>query len=178
MKRLIKETSEKLKSLTKWQIISFVIAVSVTASAYLLQEYAPKVSLTIFVIVFGLFILILWVKAGSSIFKTFIELSGTAGIVISVTIFIVQQYCALPLEKQVSTGSLVNLYAFGLIYSLYLFVSAFTKQIKRDISEFKETNNNKHSWLILVVYLGLVLLFLWQFYAVINPIVTNLCIYK
>jgi len=163
----------------------FVAGVAITSVIFITAPFFSTVGPVILIVIFGIFFSILWFVAGYVVFRSLLA----ASVGLSLIIFIGQSYCALPAAKQVANSSLQALIGFGFIFvvaqfgrSLYreLFGDMYAKEKwkqKGIVGVFKEANQNKHSWFVLVTYGLLVSLFIWQIYSVINPIVGGLCVY-
>lgn len=166
--------------------IIFVIGVTVVSVIFITTPLFATIGPTVLIIVLGIFVTTLWFVAGYTVFRSFL----VAGVGLSLIIFIGQSYCALPISKQVANTSLMTLMGFGFIYVVAQFGRSLYRELFGDkqareewrkkglVTVFKEINNNKHSWLILITYGLLVSLFVWQIYSVIYPIIHGLCVYN
>ena len=178
----------KNKGMTRVDAKKFLLLVLGVGIASVLLIKIPFFSTVapIFIIaVFGLFLLILWGVAGFVVFRSLL----VASVGLSLIIFIGQSYCA-PGVARVADDSLKILIGFGFIYTIAQFCRNLYRELfgdkkadedwkrKGTIAVFKEMNEGKHSWLILVTYGLLVSMFVWQIYRVIVPIVDSLCVYK
>lgn len=164
----------------------FLIGVIVLSIILITTPFFTTIGPVVLVVVFSIFLLILWAIAGYTVFRSLLATS----VGLSLIIFIGQSYCALPISEQIANASLMTLMGFGFIYVMAQFARSLYKELFGDkqareewrkkglITIFKEINQNKHSWLILITYGLLVSLFLWQIYSVINPIIHGLCVYK
>ncbi len=145
-------------------------------------------SLTTIIVLFFLSILfiIIWIKAGMSIFKSLF----IAGAGFSLIIFIAQEYCKVPMELRISDSSLKVFIGFGLFYTIIIFIGTLYKELfgdknsENDLNKkgtfkiFREINNGKDHWLVLLIYAIVFGVFLGQIFQVLYPIVNNICIYK
>lgn len=175
--KTIDNFKKRIDELTKVELLASGLIILIVGGVLLLNAYAPKISTIIFFIALFILLFLLWLKAGKTVFDSLVEVSGTAGVIISVTIFLTKSYCELPIEAQTATESLKSLYTFGLIYGTYIFGKSLYHKTKNEIGIFREANRESNPRLILFLYVLLVLLFLWQLYAVLNPIIHNLCIF-
>lgn len=138
------------------------------------------------IISFTFLFIIIWVKAGISIFKSLF----IAGASFSLIIFISQEYCRVPIEARMSDKSLEVFLAFGLLYVISVFVKSLYKELFGDKNSedeltkkgafkiFREVNNGKDSFFILLIFAIVFGTFLGQLFQVIYPIVNNICIYN
>lgn len=184
----ITEFFEKIGIEKKNQKTFLIFLVAVTLATFFLvnTQFLSAVTPVMFVVVFGIFFSILWFTAGYTIFRSLL----VASVGLSFILFIGQSYCALPEIDRVANGSLMTLVGFGFIYVGVQFIRSLYKELFGDkqskeewrqkgmIPLFKEINNNKHSWVVLLTYGALVSLFIWQIYSVIKPIIDGLCVYK
>jgi len=163
----------------------FVVGVAVLSTVLITTPFFATIGPVVLIIVFGIFFSVLWFVAGYVVFRSL--LSASVGL--SLIIFIGQSYCALPASEQVANTSLMTLIGFGFIYVIAQFGYSLFRELFGDkrakeewrqkgiVGVFKEINQNKHSWLVLVTYAPLVSLFIWQIFSVIKPIIDGLCIY-
>jgi amino acid permease len=146
---------------------------------FVLGQFFPTVPLVMFSLVFSILLFLLWFFAGKVVFDSLMETAGTAGVIVSVIIFLSTSYCNLPEDIQTADDSLKFLFSFGLLYAGFLFYGAFRKNFDTMFDELKKgPSKEKTPWWILALFVLLIILFLWQFYLVVNPIIHNLCIYK
>jgi hypothetical protein len=156
------------------------------ASVFLIATpFFSTIGPVVLTVLFGFIFCLLWFVAGYVVFRSLL----TASVGLSLIIFIGQSYCQLSLDKQVADDQLMTLIGFGFIYVIAQFGRSLFKEIFGDkqakeewrqkgmIAVFKEINQDKHSWLVLVIYGALVSLFVWQVFSVIDPIIHNLCVY-
>lgn len=180
---LLEKLGIERKNLKQFSI--FVVGVSIASAILVNTAFFASVGPTLLIIVFGAFFSLLWFVAGYAVFRSLL----VASVGLSFIIFIGQSYCALPVSEQVANSSLMTLIGFGFIYVVAQFARSLYRELFGDkqakeewrqkgmINVFKEKNQNKHSWLILLVYGSLVSLFVWQIYSVIKPIIDGLCVY-
>ncbi len=168
------------------QYVVFLIVVSIVTFSLIYSGVFSTVGPIIFIVIFGIFFTILWFIAGYNVFRSLL----VASIGLSFIIFIGQSYCSLPVVQRTANDSLMTLVGFGFIYVVAQFIWSLYKELFGDkhareewrqkgiVPLFKEINGGKHNWLVLVIYGGLVILFVWQVYNVINPIIRGLCVYQ
>lgn len=163
----------------------FMAGVAVISTILITTPFFATIGPIALIIVFGIFFSVLWFVAGYVVFRSL--LSASVGL--SLIIFIGQSYCALPVNEQVANTSLMTLIGFGFIYVIAQFGYSLFRELFGDkrakeewrqkgmVGVFKEINQNKHSWLVLVTYAPLVSLFIWQIFSVVKPIIDGLCVY-
>ena len=166
------------------KFLLFIIGIIIVSSVLIFTPFFSKIGPIVFIISFSILFSVLWFVAGYAVFRSLL----VASIGLSFIIFIGQSYCA-PNVAHVANDSLKTLIGFGIIYTcaqfcrnLYCELFGYKKskeewKQKGIIEIFKEANQGKHSWLILVIYIPLVSLFIWQIYRVIVPIINSLCVY-
>lgn len=167
------------------QFIVFLVIVSVAIFFLIQSGILSKVGPIVFIVIFGVFFIILWFVAGYTVFRALLVASVGLGFII----FIGQSYCELSASERTANNSLMILIGFGFIYVATQFIRSLYKELFGDkgakeewrqkgmIPLFKEINGGSHHWLVLIVYGGLVCLFVWQVYNVVNPIIRGLCVY-
>ncbi|HCC05165.1 TPA: hypothetical protein DEP58_02560 [Patescibacteria group bacterium] len=178
MINLFRQRIEEIKKFAKKQKIIFFSFLVVFVGINILSQFFPTFPFIFFFVVFSVLLALLWFLAGKVVFDSLVEIAGTAGVIVSVIIFLTTSYCNLPNEVRTADTSLVFLFSFGSIYSLFLFYKAFNKNLDKMFDELKTVSDKKTPWWILVLFIILLILLLWQFYLVIDPIIKNLCIYK
>jgi hypothetical protein len=97
---------------------------------------------------------------------------------LSLLIFLAQSYCAAPLRNPASDDALRSLIFLGLIYV----VVAFLQSLYTTLSErYKKMASSAWSFrriIAAVLFLIFTVIFLWEIYLVMQPIVLGLCVYR
>jgi len=176
--QLIDKNNINKKELKQFSIFLFLTIVVFFFESYygLFSKYITPVFFVIFLII----MFITWLMAGLAVIKSLFVVSAS----LSLLIFLAQSYCALPTNEHTANSSLESLIWFGLIYIVYLFLKSLygdvidNKKSKMNLSIFKEINKGKYPWMPLTLYAIFMGIFLWQLYQVVDPIISNFCIYK
>jgi hypothetical protein len=180
IKNYLKTTGVKEGDFVKFSFL--VVSIAVIVSVLLFTSVGTKIGPTIALVLFAILFIILWIIAGLVVFRSLVA----ASIGLSLIIYINQSYCE-PNVVHSANESLRILTSFGLIYVVAQFCINLYKELfgdkksdddlkrKGTIAVFKEINNGKHSWLVLVIYIPLISIFVWQVYLVINPIMLSFC---
>lgn len=191
--KFISKIKENFQSKTKEEknkIIKYIIFLVFTLfigifSKFLKIDFSNVTSL-LFIISFSLLFILIWIKAGISIFKSLFIVGAS----FSLIIFIAQEYCKVPIEARISDKSLEVFLSFGLLYVISVFVKSLYKELSGDkdakdeltqkgaFKIFREINNGKDSFLILLIFAIVFGTFLGQLFQVVYPIINNICIYK
>jgi len=190
MKQIIRNIFSLLKSkgvnntdLKKF--FGFIAGVVVFSVILIFTPFFSTIGPVVIMIIFGIFFIIMWFMAGFVVFRSLL----VASVGLSLIIFIGQAYCA-PDVAHIANDSLKTLIGFGFIYVITQFFMNLYRELfgdknsdseskrKGTIIILKEINQGKHSWFILIIFILLISLFVWQIYRVITPIIQGLCIYK
>ncbi len=177
-----KEEKNKLIKYTIFLIFTLIIGIF---SKFLNINFSSLASL-LFIVSFSFLFIIIWIKAGMSIFKSLF----IAGASFSLIIFIAQEYCRVPIEVRISDKSLEVFLVFGLLYVGSVFIKSLYKELFGDKNSkdeliqkgtfkiFREINDGRDSWIVLIIFAIVFGTFLGQLFQVLYPIVNNICIYK
>lgn len=165
----------------KESLISFLILIIIVASTAFFFG-TSKVTPVLLFIVLGILSLVASITAGVAVFRAL----TVASVSLSFLVFLGQTYCSLPAASQTANESLATLIGFGFLYSIGVFLKSLYKELygdkelkkKGSLEIFREANNGKNPWIILIPYGVFIGIFLLQLFQVISPIVHNLCIYK
>ena len=188
-KKIKSKFDTKSKS-EKDKIIKYVIFLVATLVMGVLSKIIninlSSLTSLLFIISFSFLFIIIWIKVGMSVFKSLF----IAGASFSLIIFISQEYCNVPIEARISDKSLEIFLAFGLLYVGSVFVKSLYKELfgdkdskdelvkKGTFKIFREINDGKDSFLILLIFSIVFGTFLGQLFQVFYPIINNICIYK
>lgn len=191
--KFINKIKEKFQNKTKEEkskIIKYIIFLVLTLfigifSRFLKIDFSNILSI-LFIISFSFLFVLILIKVGISIFKSLFIVGAS----FSLIIFISQEYCRVPIEARMSDKSLEVFLAFGLLYVGTVFIKSLYKELfgdkdsKDELTQkgafkiFREINNGKDSFFILLIFAIVFGTFLGQLFQVIYPIVNNICIYK
>jgi hypothetical protein len=175
MKDALKELAAKLNLKSK-DIVPVVLAAAVTAVIFLLPPFLnyslAGVALIADVIGFSILLLVIMIAAGFMVMESLVGVA--AGL--SLLIFLAQSYCASG-RTLGGDSALKSLLGIGLLYISYYFFSSVYDSL---IENLKKINKPKGFWkfLIIISYVAIVGLFIWELYQVIGPIISGLCVFK
>lgn len=95
---------------------------------------------------------------------------------ISLLIYLAQTYCTSPGRSSASDNALASLLTFGIIYIIYQFYRCLRDSLKSDYGLVKAEVWSKEKVLSITLYLSLTILFIWQIFLVLKPILLGLCV--
>lgn len=181
LKDRIKELLKRL-NINKENYKIFIVFIIFIIGSISLVSFFPALSTILFIISFSILCLITWFMASVVIFRSLFVIGGG----LSLMIFIAKTYCDLPLSQHTADSSLQTLFYFGIMYLIWLFFSSLYKELMGDkkteckgsLKKIEEIYDGKKPLLIVIPYAIFIGLFLYQLYAVMNPIIHSLCIYK
>lgn len=183
--RFQSKTKEEKNKIIKY-IIFLIFTLLIGIFSRFLKTDFSNIAFLLFIISFSCLFIIIWIKAGISIFKSLF----IAGASFSLIVFISQEYCKVPVEARISDKSLEVFLAFGLLYVGSVFVKSLYKELfgdkdskdelvkKGTFKIFREINDGKDSFLVLLIFSIVFGTFLGQLFQVFYPIINNICIYK
>ena len=156
--------------------IALLIVVGVVVELSMVFNLAP----IFLAIVLGVLILFSWYMAGVAVFRSLLS----AGVGLTLLFYIAELYCKVPEIHRNADSSLQALLGFGLIYVIFIFANSLWKELvgdkekdlKGSIRFFKDMNNGKKPWIILIPYAMFIGLFVYQLWQVIHPILNNFCV--
>lgn len=97
---------------------------------------------------------------------------------LSLVIFLAQAYCASPVQTVDGNNALHTLIIFGLGYVAFDFVSKLYQGIRDFRKSLNDLEGGVYRLLIMLMFLVLAVIFVWDVYAVMSPIVQGFCIYQ
>jgi hypothetical protein len=134
---------------------------------------------------------IMWIILAVLLGFLFMALGITAGIIVikslfvvaaelSLLIFITQSYCSIPSFSRLpqNNAAMNSLFTIAILYIGFLFIRSLWINLKESYKKVQNECNSWEKWITIVAFLLCIILFLWELYLVINPIVLNLCVYK
>lgn len=126
------------------------------------------------IVTIALLLSVIFILAAFAIMKSLVEVA----VGLSLLIFLSQSYCAVPNHALTSDNALKSLLGVGLIYISCYFLWSLGKSMIKNFNKIKE---NTWSWkkiLFIALFLSFTLLLVWDIYQIVQPIISNLCIYK
>jgi hypothetical protein len=168
----------KLPKFEKRDMKFFLVFIGVVAAVLLISRfltpYLPAISVTFLFISLLILVAFTWGFAGHAVMKSLFLVGAN----LTLVIFLAQSYCDVPSAARTGNDALATLIGFAILYIGYEFINSVYKEIKSRMNQFKEANNNKSPWPVVVLFALFVGLFILQVWQVISPIIHNLCIYQ
>lgn len=181
MKRYIKELFKKLVIKAKSNkeiLIPLAFSTTLTVTAFLdLNYFSHRLTTLVWVFIGIAFsMLIMWImfKAGFTVMRTLFLVNAE----IALLIFLAQAYCGVVSTKMPSDDALKLIMVIGVAYISYEF---FKRLLAALTSRFENVPRKLYTWekvCIIGIFGFFTLVFIWALYQVVNPIISNLCIYK
>ncbi len=162
----------------KKNIWPFIISIAITLLFFLgthyLGNYFTQVMWIFNAVMLGLILSVFMIIAGFAVLKSLFFVAAE----LSLLIFLAQSYCTVPSRLPAGDQALKSLLVIGILYIAVSFLRSLHGAIKNN---YKKIENERWSWekiFSVSLYLIFTVMFLWQVYRVIDPIISNLCIYK
>jgi len=176
LKGKIKKLKEGLK-LKKEDISIVVFSVIITtiffACYYFWGNYLIATIGIIDLALLGIIVLMFMALSGFMVFKALFLVAAE----LSLLIFLSQSYCSIDNRQVSGDEALRSLLIVGIVYVIISFFYSLYKSIK-DYKNKEGKSFVREIGLGVVIFFGFIALFIWQIYLVVNPIISNLCIYK
>ncbi len=176
IKELFKELTIKAKS-NKEAFTALALSAILTVTAFLDLNYFNHRLVTLVWVFIGtaFLMLIMWIifKAGFTVMRTLFLVNAE----IALLIFLAQAYCDVILTKMPSDDALKLVMVIGVAYISYEF---FKRLLDALTTRFESVSRKLYTWekiCIIAVFLFFTLVFVYALYQVVNPIISNLCIY-
>jgi hypothetical protein len=165
-------------ALYKDDIISSIISIAIVALLLWGYQYLS-----------GYFVSVLWLGVALPILLLFVVIMIKAGFVVleslflvsaelSLLIFLSQSYCSISVRGAANDVALRNLLIVGIIYMALKSLSALRDALRNNFATFKKSKRIQHEVVVMVSFLFFTLLMVWQIYLVMDPIISNLCIFR
>lgn len=162
----------------KKNIISFIISIVIASifffGYYLWGDRFTSSIWTITGIMLVVFVFLVMFIAGFAVMKALFFVAAE----ISLLIFLAQSYCNVPIRSAASNEALQSLLIIGLAYIVFNFCRSLLEVFKKDYKPVKNERWSSHKIVIVSLFLFFAGVFVWQIFLVVNPIVSNLCVYK
>lgn len=166
------------KKLDKKNLIFFVSFLLISILVFFGTKYFSvdlgNLGIILLIITLSILSLITWFMAGVAVFRSLFLVGAS----LSLLIFLAQSYCGVSGTVQSANDALKSLLGFGLLYIGFLFLGSLYKELNQSLRHLEDVYNGKKPWVIVILLALFIGLFMWQLYQVINPIISNLCIYK
>lgn len=176
----------RTKRSTLWFLLYLVLILAVATAATYWSDYFGVVTYVLFIIVLLVATLITWLMAALAVFRSLL----IVGAGLSLLLYVAQEYCALPIQERLADDSLQSLIGIGIIFMLAIFAFRLYRELFGDqeaknefhqkgaLKVFRESNQGKDPWFILLLYALFIGLILSQVFQVLYPIFSNLCVYS
>ena len=169
-------------------LFSLYLVTAVVASfAFIHWEAQMRMFFVAFSVIGLMFLtLFTWSLAALAVFRSLMVI----GAGLSLILFIAQSYCALDITQRVANDSLQSLIGISIIFIGVTFGVRLYRELfgdpnaKREfdkvgvLQSFRNANEGKDSYIILVLYASFMGLILGQLFEVLYPIFNNLCVYQ
>lgn len=169
IEKWINKTEDRIPSL-----ISLLVVIVFLIGDIFLGYNFTKTILTFNTIALGILLSLIMMVAGFVVLKSLFLVAAE----LSLLIFISQSYCEVPNHLTSGDESLRSLFIIGL---LYIFITFFRSLYKTTKEKYKKIKNERWEWkkiTTILLYVLFTILFLWQIYKVMSPIILNLCIFR
>ncbi len=158
-------------------IIPFVISFAITILLFLCLHFWGNHFVyaiwTLNGILLSVIMLIVMITAGFEVLKSLFFVAAQ----LSLLIFLGQSYCDVSRSNE-SDVALRILLSIGFLYIVVNFTYSLYKTLKTKNIEIKEKQGSLSKIFTITLFLVFVILFIWDIYLVIRPIIFDLCIYK
>lgn len=154
------------------QFIAFIVIVAV--AVFFFNRYLPLAGYVLILITLSVLAIVTSILAGRAVMKALFWIGAD----LTLIIYLSQSYCAASEKIRHADDSLKMLLVFGLGLVLIKFVLSLYKEMSVHLKKFREINDNKMPWILLIPFALFTGLFLLQIYQVISPIILSLCVYN
>lgn len=174
-KKILKVLLEKRKSVSFF-LAAFIVFLTWGFSVNIFKSNLTQATIFVLFLILAILCSSLLFIAGKVVFKALFVVS--AGL--SLMIFLAQSYCDLPVSAHTADSALKFLFGFGLVYIGYLFLESLQVELAGGFKELKDPNGDEKllAWVAMILFTAFIAFFVWELYRVMNPLVSNLCIYK
>ena len=189
MPNKIKLILNKIKTDKKFALMFALYLVTAIVMSFVFMYWEEHI--IVFFVAFsiiGLMILTLftWSLAALAVFRSLMVI----GAGLSLILFIAQSYCALDITLRVADDSLKSLIGISIIFIGVTFGVRLYRELfgdpdaKREfdkvgvLKSFRDANEGKDSYIVLVLYASFMGLILGQLFEVLYPIFNSLCVYQ
>lgn len=156
-------------------ILPILFAVAFTTVSFVDSNFFGSKLILVIWIILGTVItgLISWlfVLAGFTVLKSLFLLSAE----LSLMIFLAQAYCDVP--NHVANDALKMLVGVSLLYISFEFFKSLKKALTERLEKVPKKRWSKEKVVVVCLFAIFTFVFVWMIYQVVNPIISNLCIY-
>jgi hypothetical protein len=129
----------------------------------------------ILTILLALLSIAIGLMAGAVVVKSLFAVAAE----LSLLIFLTQAFCGAPTRHPANNAAMTVLFTIGMLYIAYLFFVTLKDELKGVYD--RRLAEHPHTWekvVTIAAFIAFVLLFVWELYLIVAPIVRGLCVYK
>lgn len=129
----------------------------------------------VLVILLGLLSIAIGLIAGAVVVKSLFAVAAE----LSLLIFLTQAFCGAPVRHPANNAAMTVLFTIGMLYIAYLFFTTLRDELKGVYR--RRLEEHPHTWekvVTIAAFVAFVILFVWELYLIVTPIVRGLCVYK
>jgi hypothetical protein len=155
-------------------VVSLLITLTFILGTHYLGNYFTSTMWIFNAVLLGTLLSIIMLIAGFAVLKALFFVAAE----LSLLIYLAQSYCEIPSRLPASDDALKSLLVVGILYIVISFFRSLYETIKNN---YKKLEDEKWAWekiLTVSLYLFFTFLFIWQVYRVMEPILSNLCVYR
>ncbi len=155
-------------------VISIIIIFLFFLGFHFLGNYFTGTIWIINTIILGFLILIIMIMAGFAVLKSLFLVAAE----LTLIIFLAQSYCDVPTRFTPGDKALKSLLVIGVLYIIISFCRSLYEVIKNNYRKVKKDRWSIGEIIIITIYSIFAIMFIWQIYQVVSPIILNLCVYR
>ncbi len=126
-------------------------------------------------VLLGLLSIAIGLMAGAVVVKSLFAVAAE----LSLLIFLTQAFCGAPARHPANNAAMTVLFTIGMLYIAYLFFTTLRDELKGVYRRRLEEHPRTWEKVVTVAaFIAFVLLFVWELYLIVAPIVRGLCVYK
>lgn len=164
--------------LDKKAIISIIISLSILSILFFAYKvFGDRLNNYIWTfngIMIIVFVYLVMFIAGFSVMKALFFIAAE----LSLLIFLAQSYCDLSVKPSGTKEALQSLLIIGLSYIIYNFIKSLLEVCKNRYRIIKNDKDRFFKIVSISLFIFFAGVFVWQIFLVVNPIISDLCIYK
>ena len=175
----------KKHDITKKKVFAFFFAIVITSIGFIDSNFFhAQITKTLFIseiVIFSILLAVLMVYAGMFVVRALVRVS----VGLSLILFLSQSYCNVSHRTQNGDQALQWLVVLSLFYIVYDFLTYLWRKIDNKVLKKIERKNKisskkdrKIGNFFKITFLFFVVFSVWMVYQVVQPIFSDLCIYK
>lgn len=126
-------------------------------------------------VLLGLLSIAIGLIAGAVVVKSLFAVAAE----LSLLIFLTEAFCGAPARHPSNNAAMTVLFTIGMLYIAYLFFTTLRDELKGVYR--RRLEEHPHTWekvVTIAAFAAFVILFVWELYLIVAPIVRGLCVYK